>query len=588
MIGKISKLIYPHRNTWIFWTIAAAGLLLRLEYLREFSREVYFDFAIGPDVQEYSERAIGITQGIFLPDEPDIHAPLYSFFLAFLYKITGTSIAAVRFIQIILGWGAYVVMAKLVRRISDSEKFSQIFLAAAMFTPVIFFHQGELISESLLAPLAAAALWMFYPGKEKSIWFLGAGCVTGLMILTHGLMCFFAIAEVFWLLYRKSFRQAGLFVAGIALLILPVLTVNCCRYGKFTPIQSNGAFNVWIGNNPDATGGCYLRPARWGKTLAAARLEAETKGVSESTLFAEKIFSFYRDDPAQIVIMPMKKAALLLSPGEPVAGADTEYFIRKTPVQKYLQGMMAAVLLLALIGSVYAVRKRELLYIHFYLLSGAVAAGLLLTVVSGRYRQGMMPGILLLAALGCIHAGRKAIVIPAACVIGGIIVTFISPVKMNAEAASIEAEAWYKLERWDKAKPLLTYAASIIDHPERFDNMLGAIAEKEKNYELAKYYYSRVIFAAPDDADGMLNYGHLLFYHFPEKRTEALCAIIAALQLNPAMPSAYDMLGQQLVREGKILKALEMFETALKYAPDNKLYQDKVNLCRKIAAQEKR
>jgi tetratricopeptide (TPR) repeat protein len=106
--------------------------------------------------------------------------------------------------------------------------------------------------------------------------------------------------------------------------------------------------------------------------------------------------------------------------------------------------------------------------------------------------------------------------------------------------------------------------------------MLGAIAEARGDWQLAAHHYTKVTIAAPDDADGMLNYGHLLFYHFPEKRTEALCAIIAALQLNPAMPSAYDMLGQNFIREGKISAALTMFETALKYDPDNKLYQDKV------------
>ena len=52
----IDKIKYSPEK-WIFWTIAATALLLRFEYLREFAKEVHFSFAIGPDVQEYDERA---------------------------------------------------------------------------------------------------------------------------------------------------------------------------------------------------------------------------------------------------------------------------------------------------------------------------------------------------------------------------------------------------------------------------------------------------------------------------------------------------------------------------------------------------
>ena len=87
-----SGIAWYRRPDFWFWTIAVCGLLFRLEYLREFSQQINFSSAVGPDVQEYHERALEILNGRIFPEEPEIHGPLYSFFLAALYKITGSSI----------------------------------------------------------------------------------------------------------------------------------------------------------------------------------------------------------------------------------------------------------------------------------------------------------------------------------------------------------------------------------------------------------------------------------------------------------------------------------------------------------------
>ena len=58
-----SGTVWYRRPDFYFWMIAAAGLLFRLEYLREFSSFVHFDCAIGPDVQDYHDRALGILAG---------------------------------------------------------------------------------------------------------------------------------------------------------------------------------------------------------------------------------------------------------------------------------------------------------------------------------------------------------------------------------------------------------------------------------------------------------------------------------------------------------------------------------------------
>ncbi len=592
MIKHLLENFRNHRENWIFWSIAAAGLLLRMVYLYQYTGLVHCLFAIGADVQEYDQRAHEILQGIFFPPTPEIHGPLYSWFLALLYLPGNGSVIVVRAIQLILNWGACVVAAKLLCRFNAPEKLPHIFLALAMFVPVFFFHHAELISESLIFPLFAGFLRLRFQADEKHDCklFFASGLLLGLMILDHGIMTLFVIVEIIWEMLRKSFRNAAFIFSGVILIIAPVVIAKSCYYGKFCWVQDNGAYNFWIGCNPDATGGCYLRPGKaWSRPLEAGKAEAAARGVSESRVFLEKSVAFISDEPGKALLLPLKKSALLLAPWEPVAGADPEALIRRTAIQRYGAGAFAALLILGGFGIYFAIRKRYNSFIHFYFLSAAVTVTLLLTAVSGRYRQGLMPGLLLLGAIGTYHLGKKAWVIIIPCIIAGAVIFPITDPALSgtAEAASIEGEAYYRLGNYEQARHHLLIAASSIDHPARFDNMLGAIAEKNGDAETALQHYLRAVADDPENADSLLNLGHLYFFRFPEKRREALLLLERALEMNSALPSAYDMLGIHLAQSGDIAGALEMFELALRYEPENELYQNKVNLCRELLARKR-
>ena len=571
----------------IFWIIAAAGFLLRLIYWWEFAALPHFPFAVGPDVQEYHERALELLQGSIFPSEPEIHAPLYSFFLAFLYKITSCSIPAVRLIQLLINFVSYVALAKLLGKFSRNSCISNTFLALSLFTPVLFFHQAELISESLLAPLLTAFFYLIYYARRNFRCYCGAGAVLGCLLLTHGLMSFFAAGEIIYWMILRRWRQTGLLIAGIMLVILPVITVKSFHYHKFTGIQANSIFNLWIGHNPDATGGCYLRPGKWEKTLSSFHREAAQSNIQENFLLLKKIGRFYVDEPEKLLILPVKKLFLLLDPREPVAGADNERLIRMTYTQIIGAGMMAVVLILGGCGIYFAFRKREKQYIHFYILTASLACGLLLTIVSGRYRQGMMPGLLLLAALGAYHLGKKswAIILPAVFA-GGILISAAAtrPWSFYPEASSVIGEAYFHRKDWFRAWHYLSSAASAIEYPERYGNMLGAVAEETGDWKEAEYRYRKVIESAPEHPDAFLNLGHLYFYHFPHKRSDALVLIYEALKRKAQLPSAYDMLGQHFAQTGNFSAALTMFEKACLYAPENQLYQKKLELCRQMTA----
>ena len=579
MIKMFERGLSPQHQKYVIWFLAAAGLLLRLEYLREFAAEIHCSFAIGPDVQEYHERAMELVNGKIFPDEPEIHAPLYSMFLSLIYRFSGGSVIAARCCQLLLNWAAFLALAGLLKRKGASFGITAGFLFFAMFTPVIFFHNAELISESLTIPLLAAFFWSLELAEKKKWWYAAAGAALGGMILTHGLLLFFVLAEILFFLFRKKWQAAGLLAAGIVLTVLPFITCKSIHYGELAGIQGNSAYNLWIGNNPDATGGCYLRPGRqWRTPLEKARKEAVGNGTDESRIFLREVISFPVEHPGRAIVLIGKKLALIFSPGEPVSGADPEYLIRRTTIQQCGRGMMAVVLALAVCGIFFAIKDREKAYVHYAILGGSLFFAMILTVVSGRYRTGLFPALIIFSSLAICRLGRKALIPALPALLFGI--WWITPTGMP-EAMSIMGEAHYRKGNFTEAKEMLEIAEKTLADPSRFDNMLGAIAEENGNFEEAERRYINAVTGEPAYPEAYLNLAHL-YFNVPGKRAAALGLIYESLKIDPEQASAYDMLGMDMVQKQDLQSALAMFEAAAGLEPENELYIKKVNVCREL------
>ncbi len=576
---------YRRPDFW-FWAIAAAGLLLRLEYLREFAFFDHFSFAIGPDVQDYHARAIGILNGELLPSRPHIHAPLYSFFLALGYKLTGTSIPWMRAIQLLLNFGAYLGFAKILQWRKAPNKIVLSFFAFAMFTPALIFHQAELISESLLAILLCLAFFLLYKSEEDNAhlrWSVFAGAASGFTILTHGFLWAFAGMEIFWALWQKRYHQALLFAAGIAGVVLPVIFAKSIYYEKFTTLQKNAMFNVWLGHNSRADGGCWMRPGNvWESEHRNTAIEAEKRNISVDRIYIERIIDFYKDEPVAFLKLTGKKLWKLLLPVEFISGADSPAMIGKTFIQRNGRLVSVALGLFAIAGVVLLYLRKvdsPKNYIHFYLLTAALAAAQLLTVTSGRYRTGMMPGVLLIAATAVAALKKRQAVVAS---VGAVVISFMLPPlpAIDAEERSYMGEAFFRKGKFDEADRAFAFAAGQLDDPGRFNNLRGIIAEKRGDYSTAAKFYAEAI--TPYSAEGHFNYGLLLSKHFPDKREEATVFLYSGLQLDSSRPDVFNQIGVNLVKSGDLKVAELAFALAVKLAPEHPGYRGNLEFIRRL------
>lgn len=617
------NLIFRRAEQYLPLILAAVGLLLRLEYLREYSGELPFDTVAGADVIEYDQRAKEIIAGEFLPAVPDIHAPLYGFFLALCYKLTGFSIPLVRLIQLLLNWGSFLALEKLLARKGTAYAVRMVFLACSMLYTVPFFHSAELISESILPVFFTLALWLLeladcsFDPLKRALRTAGAGAACGLAALTHALTLPFAVLVFGYTFFTRQKKEALVFLAGVLLMILPAAAVKSLYYGKFCGIQENGGFNFFLGNNPAATGGCYLRPGmEWRKVHADARKQAEQRNISTDRVHLEKSLSFFINSPFKALGLFIRKAAMVWAPWELIAGADPGGIIYAATIITAGGAFTLLLFFFCWYGIVLAWKQPDRKLVHFYLLGIAMYAGMILTVTSGRYRFSMLIPVLLLAATAMVKFNWKQFA-PLVLLLAALGGAFALKARTfdPFETAAIRSEAALKKGDLQQAEQLICIARSGIFDPARFDNQLGMIRERQGNFAAAEKFYRSALAGEPDYMDSSMNLANLLGL-FPERKKEAeryfsrafglkddssmLCYNYAvfllrygnvpeaerflrrAIECDPYYAMAYNQLGVLAIQQNDLHAAERFFASAADFSPENPGFRKNLEVVRKL------
>lgn len=510
----------------IFAVLLTAGLLLRAEYLREFSASPLFEFALGADVSEYWARAQAILAGNWFGGQPDIHAPLYSFFLALECVLTGNSIPLIRGLQLALGvlvWCIFYFFLRKRHCPPDSKTPEWIFAGAMLYPPLIFF-QAELISESLLLLLLPLILCCILPltkqeqdprkNLHRSI---AGGLLTGLAVITHPMTLLYAAAQAGVLVFRKQNRLAGIFFAGTLLILLPVSIFRSIEAGRPVLVQSNSAFNLYLGNHAGADGTCKLRPgAAWKEFHRKIRIQAEMRNCPQDRIHLERTWDFVKFSPISAAGLLLKKAILVWVPEELPSGADAPPVFGWTPLLRFTAPFAQAVLLVLALAGIYPIlrdpEKRER-WSALLILTASFYAAQILFVTSGRYRLAMLPGIFLLAAAFLQwrpqHGREKFFSAAGGCLIAGLAALLAPTVSGLAESRTLFAEALYKQARPEAVKALLRDHAAHSNDPARDLCMLGLAEAMTGNREEAAKCFRQAADAAPAEAEGLMNLGIL-------------------------------------------------------------------------------
>lgn len=317
-----------------------------------------------------------------------------------VFSVFGEDITAARVVNAILGglatWLCYAIaheagagrLGRLIAALSWA-----IYLPAGVYAVY-------LLKENLMIPLMLGAFWFVLrlsktPSLASTI---GCGVLFGLLALVGNaaltlagaLLIALVVAPTTW---RTKAGTLGTIIVATVLVASPWMIRNYQVLGA-PVLNTNGGFNLYLGNNPAATGMFVsIADTPRGETWEALREQGEIQ--ASETLKSDAV-DWIKQHPAAFIELAFTKLAYFWTP--PVHEGKgpvprTEQLVRTAWALQFLVLVIGAVMTLLFKHT----RRREVV-LMWVAIAGYTAVHMLFYVIF-RYREPIMPLLCVLAAL---------------------------------------------------------------------------------------------------------------------------------------------------------------------------------------------
>jgi tetratricopeptide (TPR) repeat protein len=576
------------RRPWFALAILAVALLVRFVHVWQIRRSPFYATLLG-DSRGYDEWARQIAAGDWLGHEVFYQAPLYPYLLGFIYAIAGHHLLVVRVVQALIGSASCALLALAGARLMSRPAGIAAGLMLALYAPAIFFD-GLLQKSVLDVFFVCLALFLISRSEgtteiaktaEKGAWFdkltmsarpepvegrsprfllyAALGLTLGGLALTRENALVFILVILGWITAKGlgargwglAVRSAGLFLAGLAIVLLPVAARNSYVGGGFFVTTSQFGPNFYIGNNAAADG--TYQSLRFGRgspeyerqdatEIAERALGTRLTPGQVSNYWTDKALDFVVSKPGAWLALMGRKVILLWNVTEMV---DTESQEAHAEWSLPLRlggfiGHFGILVPLALLGVFVTWPMRSRLWI-LYAMTLAYAASVVVFYVFARYRYPLVPLLMLFAAGG-------VVAIPA------LIASRRLPGGVWALAAVTAAAVACN---WPMLSPALMRAVT--------ETNLGSALQADGRLDEAVDHYHRAIAFAPDFPPAYNNLASAL--RAQGQVADAISTYHQALRVRPQYPEAEYNLANALLDAGKPAEAIEHFQIALQTIP---------------------
>jgi tetratricopeptide (TPR) repeat protein len=405
--------------------VLAAAFVLRMVffYFNQRNNPV-FNYPI-MDALYHSEWAEDILAGgTWAADDVYFRGPLYPYLLAFLYKISHSSIAFVVFVQHVMGTLSAGLLYLLAREYFSPRVAFVAGVVGALYWPLVYF-EGDLLIETFFMLLNVVAFVLFAKAarRHRLRLYAAAGIALGLSAVARpSILIFFPAVPLFiWLTSRRPGAPDTTPVPGwlcrfavtavaVALVIAPVMVRNYRVGHAFVPVAASGGVNFYIGNNPQSDGSTAIVPGTraswWGgyedAIAIAERDEGKKLRLAEvSDYYFARGLDYWDAQPGAAARLTIKKLRVFWA-GPERANNKFIYFFWHLAGMKYvpLPGFWL-VAPLGLLGMVLLwPRRRELSML--YLFVALYSAGVVAFFVNARFRLPVVPVLILFAAYAAV------------------------------------------------------------------------------------------------------------------------------------------------------------------------------------------
>ena len=555
-LSSFSSLAKEKKKEVLFLIIVLAGaIILHTALFLNFRKNnPYFSYLI-LDAKVYHEWALGILQG-YPPSGAFHQAPLYPYFLAFIYAIFGENPSAVYMIQLGLNilniFLIYLIGRHYFGRVSASASL----LLALLWCPFAFYAMklvGEIpaITLSLIFILTAT----FAMEKSNALLWLLSGSVLGISALARPtilLLLPFVLVWIFFLSPQEGKKKWGhgiLFLLAAALFISPATLKNYRAEKDFILISANFGETFYQGNNKRAEGTYVPIPgisAEFEEQREDARRVAEQEAgrpltsAEVSGHFLRKGLAYLGSNPGKAMVLEIKKLYSFFS-GNDYTAIYSYFFERQhfSPVLYLFLIPFYVIALAFLIGLYFVLKQWRTSYLILAAILSYLAAPLLFFVIM-RYKLPAVPFLIL---------------------VGGVAFSRFREIP-GSRASLVFAIA------------ALAFVAGIfiLDsfHPPPFSshyNHLGRYYIEQGMAGEAEDVFRRALEENPSNAYAHNNLGLLLLGK--GEMQESYQAFKKAIALNPVYVKAYNNLGQYYLKLENPQEALHYVENALRLKPDD-------------------
>ncbi len=516
------------------------------------------------DKYGFDRSALFISSGNWLGGgDVFVKEPLYSYFLALIYKVFGRSHFVVYIAQSLLTSLGIVLLYKVTSQVFNrvSGYIASFILA---FYSVSIFYDAVLLRACLVTFLTILLFYLLIKAANSKSYlpWLISGMILGFSILTrHNMLMPFIV--LFALLaarepFKRSVRYASILIAGVFIVLLPVLARNYI-VSEYKKIGISGEINAfWVGNTYNSSG-IDFEPF----DPEYRRLQFESEGSIKKTgyLFFEEI----KKRPKQYLKLYARKARMFFNGYE--APSNTNYYLYKEEFLTVLRlplfsfRLIFALGILGILLSLFKRKRPYLAYIFLIVLSGSV----ILFHIQSRFRLPAVPFFIMFCsyAIYFIFDKIKQRDFIKSAAIVALAIFFYIILRPDLTYAGFRHKG-DRIRAVDRTNLALAY---IDDYKEHRDNEVLKAALKQCNLAIEKGKGSDI----PYTVRGYV-------YFLKNRYDDSINEYKHALVFNSRSPFLYNELAGVYYSQEAYKRASLYAKRALRLFPGNKVFKKNLNM----------
>jgi tetratricopeptide (TPR) repeat protein len=420
--------------------------------------------------------------------------------------------------------------------------------------------------------------------------------VLGLLSLTRENALVLVVPVLSWLVLRdrvphtdrastsghRAWLPAAMFLAGCAVVLLPIGARNYAVGGEFHLTTSQFGPNFYIGNHAGARG-LYDAIVSGHGSAADERDDAtrEAEAASGRTLSPSEVSSFWtgralefiRAHPGAWLRQLGRKLALTYNAVEIADTESQEVYAEWSPLLRALRPFNFGVIVcLAAVGVVMTSRAWRRLW-FLYAIAFTYTVSIIIFYVFARYRFPLVP-VLLLCAAGGVAALRDESPRPmrwwaAGALLGTVVFTYVPLESTRTDRivhyVNIANVLSKDPEKSDQAMTFYQKALDVSPRSPAAHLGIGVLLAQQDRPREAIVHYRTAVAGWPDNADLRLNLAVALAHAGDLPR--ALDELAAAARLRPGDPTPHVIAGRLLLEAGRAAEADAAFDRAVSINP---------------------